>query len=921
MRGVLLTLALVAVVATVASAAEASTSTAVAVQGPVNPWYAFRNTAAFTFRLGYEISVTTATDGKYWYGRGCCYGFYYQLQIWGTGHFGTVRGRSYGAVNAPPIGWDSGAETVLLYLPKRNRLIYWKWNHPSLYWADGRPEGLKLEWNEVSAVPNDLSLASGSTAMSNDASNLYLFQHATRRMDVVDGETFKIIRTFYFDKTDNILAPSANENMHAFAYDGSYFLLGSAHSGNCYGIYGGIQGSNEGQYVGVRCTNIRGSILRYDWTFGLYSSCGTDAASPPAFSAYNSGYGNGAHCTYWGNPSYAGVAAPAAKAACSNPPNVFGRYVDSKKRKWTVSQDGCQLYLKSGTTTAYAYLEYKNEEWIAADTRFAVTDQRDPKYPHYRTDVKADGNSVIEFTSGNLLTRESTNVKLVAVAPNGQLTTDLTIHQQLMMGDAQNVIFAWSVNSMPAGDGSNLDDYEFIAQIPAYSVAVEARPMDDMPSACEDRTKFTPVKVNCLKGNCNLPAQMYWGTSLGRVCYGNAIGLVSIKSPKEGQKCDWDYNLEDVRALYIQRPASNRNCHTSKNTLGQGFVPKVMAIFVREFTGKALTDNLASVIARVKQSTTDIEIETEEMNHKLDDLKVKPLPVGPQGPPGPQGPRGPMGRNGTRGAKGPVGPKGIRGPAGPEGDQGPQGVQGPMGKRGPRGPRGPRGDQGLPGEDGALGPRGAPGPVGPQGDKGPTGPQGAQGKQGPPGPRGPRGPEGEMGAMGPQGQKGETGPQGAEGVPGPVGPQGPRGSRGRPGQAGEPGPQGEVGPTGPKGPDGKPGPAGRPGPDGPVGPQGEPGLPGLQGPKGPTGPPGAQGPAGPAGPAGEPGPVGDSGKANAPTVLPPGEKGPRGDQGPVGDKGDVGPKGPRGDVGPQGPPGPRGDEGKPTPIVETPVIH
>lgn len=921
MRRVLLTLALVVVAATVASAAEASTSTAVAVQAPVNPWYAFRNTAAFTFRLGYEISVTTASDGKYWYGRGCCYGFYYQLQIWGTGHYGTVRGRSYGAVNAPPVGWDSGGESVLVYLPKHNRLVYWKWNHHSLYWATGRPSGLKLEWTEVLASTTDLSLASGTTSMSNDGANLYLFQHATRRMDVVDGDSFKKTRTFYFDKTDNVLVPSANENMHSFAFDGNYFLMGSQHSGNCYGIYGGTQGKNEGQYVGVRCYNIRGSILRYDWTFGLYASCGTDASSPPAFSAYNGGYGNGAHCTYWGNPSYADAAAPEAKPACSNPPNMFGRYVDSKKRKWTVSQDGCQLYLKSGTTSAYAYVSYKNEEWSAPNTRFAITDQRDPKYPHYRTNVKFDGASVLEFASGNMLMRQDSSVKLIATAPNGQLAQDLTIQQQLQLGDAQNVMFAWSLNSTPSGDGSNIEDYEFVVQIPAYSVAVEARSMEDIPATCADRTKFTPVKVTCLKGDCNMPAQMYWGTSLGRVCYGNAIGLVAIKSPKDGAKCDWEYNNEDVRAIYVQRPNSNRNCHTSKNNLGTGFVPKHAAIFVREFTGKALTDNLASIIARVKQSTIDMEVDAEEMNHKLDDLKVKPLPIGPVGPAGPQGPRGIPGRNGTRGPQGITGPRGIRGPAGPEGDAGPVGEQGGMGKRGGRGPRGPRGDAGLPGEEGATGPRGGVGGVGQQGDKGAQGPQGPRGKPGPTGPRGPRGQDGEYGAMGQQGPKGETGPMGVQGVDGPVGPQGPRGARGRPGKVGEIGNQGEVGPAGPKGPDGKPGPMGRPGPDGPVGPQGEPGLPGLEGPKGVTGPSGAQGPAGPAGPVGEAGPVGDSGKGNAPTVLPAGERGIRGDQGPTGDKGAPGEKGVRGDVGPQGPEGHRGEEGKPTPIIETPVIN
>ncbi len=861
----------------------------------------------------------TASDGKYWYGRGCCYGFYYQLQIWGTGHMGTVRGRSYGAVNAPPVGWDSGAETVLLYLPARNRLIYWKWNHPSFYWANGQPEDNKLEWTEVNGPSKDLPLDGGATSMSNDDKNLYVYQYPTRRMMIVDGEEFNTIRSFFFDKNENVLQPGPNENGHTFAYDGNFFLMGAQHSGSCYGIYGGKPNVNEGQYVGVRCYNIRGSMLHYDWAFGLYSSCGTDAASPPAFTAFNSGYGNGAHCTYWGNPDYNNAPKPAPRPACSNPPNIFGVYKDNRRRVWTVSQDGCSVYMKSGSQTAYLYLTSKDGVWIAEDVRFAVTDQRDPKYPHYRTTIRYDGNYAIEFESGNTLTKQSDALHLLALAPNGRLAKDLDTKDLLRMSDAQNVIIAWKTAGTPA-DPSNLDDYDFIVQLPAYNVQVEARSLDDAPYTCDVRSKFTPVKVRCLKGDCKMPATMYWGTSHGRVCYGNAIGLVSHRAPRDGAKCDWSFDDQEVRALYIERPGSNRNCHTSKNTDLVEVKPTIMALFVREYTGKALANSLSSVVSRVKQSTVDIEVAEEELDVRLEDLKAHPLPEGPVGPIGPAGVPGIRGRNGTRGPKGLQGPVGQRGPAGPDGEQGPEGLRGFMGPRGPRGPEGPQGDAGLPGPVGRPGKKGPQGPVGEMGDKGPQGPRGPAGKEGVEGPRGPRGPDGEYGAPGAPGPKGASGPVGPKGPVGPRGVPGNRGPRGPMGQPGEQGPQGKMGPEGPPGPDGKPGPDGRPGPDGPVGAVGPMGAAGMMGPKGLPGPAGPQGPIGAPGPMGDMGPVGDGGAAAAPPVLPRGERGPRGDPGPTGPQGAPGPMGDRGDVGPQGPQGPRGEEGKATPTIEVPIV-
>jgi len=864
----------------------------------------------------------TASDGKYWYGRGCCYGVNYELQIWGTGHFGTVRGRSYGTVNAPPVGWDSGAESVLIYLPAHNRLVYWKWNSPTLYWAEGRPSGLKLEWVEVNGGENNLPLSTGASSLSNDHQDLYIFNYNTRAMTIVDGDSFKVKRVFFFDRTDNIVAPSHNENLHTFAYDGNYFLMGASHSGNCYSIYNGRLGTpQEGQYVGVRCYNIRGSMLHYDWTFGLYGSCGTDAAAPPAFTYFNSGFGNGAHCTYWGNPSYSEKPVPNARPACTNPPNVFGRYEDNKKRRWVVQQNGCEVFMKSGVTSSWMYMTQKDGEWIVESAKFAVTDERDPKYPHFRTKVKFDGVGNIEFESGLTLEKMASTLKHYISAPNGRLPRELGIRDLLRLSDAQHIVIGWSTNSTPSADGTNINDFENVIEIPAYTFSVPQRPLSDDAYECDNRAVFTPVPVKCLKGQCDMPSMMYWGTSYGRVCYGNAIGLIAPSAAKEKTKCDWaNESSLDARALYIERPGSNMNCHTSRNVHGHTFVPKMISIFLREYTGKDLTDNMASIVSRVKVATTELEVQAEDMDQRLSDILAKPLRQGPPGPAGPRGPAGPPGRQGPRGPTGDQGPRGPQGPEGPAGEVGPQGLQGFMGPPGSEGPEGPPGDPGLPGKPGEKGDDGPAGPAGPPGDKGPQGPRGDPGEPGPRGPPGRRGRDGEVGDQGPQGPQGQPGQPGRKGPQGPQGPQGPRGPRGPEGAQGPPGDPGDRGAQGPAGPQGKQGPQGRPGEDGPMGPPGPAGPQGPMGLKGPQGPQGPQGLVGDVGEPGDEGPIGLPGSSKTNIVAPPGEKGPRGEAGDPGDQGEPGEPGEPGNVGPEGPEGERGPDGAPTPTIQPIII-
>lgn len=268
-----------------------------------DPWYAYRSTAAFSFHLGYEVSVMVTSDGKYFYGRGCCYGVEYELQVWGTGRHGTVLGKLYGTVNAPPIGLDNGKESALLYLPKRNKLVYWKWNYPEFYVASARPRRIRddgrrtLQWVPYNSYSYGLPLADGAASLSNDEADLLVFDYATLKLHRVDGGTFRITQTTQFASSTHILPPSPNEDLHTFAFDGQHYLFGAFHSGHCYGIY-----SLAGENLGSQCDKLGGSMLYYNWALHMFEACGTDSSAPPSFETFNNDAGNGAHCTFWTTP-------------------------------------------------------------------------------------------------------------------------------------------------------------------------------------------------------------------------------------------------------------------------------------------------------------------------------------------------------------------------------------------------------------------------------------------------------------------------------------------------------------------------------------------------------------------------------------------------------------------------------------------
>ena len=865
----------------------------------LDPFFAYRDNAEFSFRLGWEISVQVASDGKYFYGRGCCYGRWDSLQVWGTGLMNTTLGEDYGTINGPPFPGgvdDNGNESVLLYLNARNRLVYWRWSDNSIWVAEGKPESpaAGLEWVQV-----HIPLPMKNVYMSSDEADLYIFDRDTRVMTVVNGATFTVTRNFMFQTDAWIAKPSASENSHSFAFDGRHFLFGAQHGSNCYAIY-----DTEGSFVGSRCYNLRGSMLRYDWALGMYEACGSDSASPPAKQYFNTQFGNGAHCSFWKNPAYDELPAPPPIPVCPKVhPIIFGEYNDNKRRNWLIEQNGCELTLvgqgRNKERSGYGRLVETTKGW-RVELRFLSSK---PGFrPYTVTGEFVDGNNLI-LSDGLAFSRVVGNVDLVAHAPRGQLKEDLTLAQLERIRKARNVYIAWT-GSDDIG-GNSLRDYDYVVRFSPVGTKDLIRPESEGRD-CADTDVFMPVAVRCVKGDCRMPAEMLWGVNNGMVCYGFAYGLVAKKFKYDADQCDWAVDNQQFRSIYLQRPNAKGNCHQIKNVYEEVYTPGAVAIFVEDDVGEVSVRTLRESIARLRQQNKLLILQEKAL---LEKAKVvynhtqTPGPQGPQGPVGPRGDPGPPGPPGPAGYKGPPGPEGLQGPVGPPGPAGPQGpaglkgTTGPMGKMGPQGPRGPRGRRGRPGNEGPQGPQGPKGPigdVGPVGLPGPVGPQGPKGPQGLKGRQGPKGPRGKIGPAGEQGPQGDRGPQGPKGIPGDKGPQG------RPGPQGPKGPQGPDGPQGPPGERGLPGPRGNEGPRGPQGPEGPMGPAGPAGDMGPQGPKGPKGPMGPMGPMGK---VGPSGEIIGP-VGPPGDEGPQGPEGPEG------PEGPMGPPGPQGLPGPRGPQGK-----------
>lgn len=231
--------------------------------------------------------------------------------------------------------------------------------------------------------------------------------------------------------------------------------------------------------------------------------------------------------------------------------------------------------------------------------------------------------------------------------------------------------------------------------------------------------------------------------------------------------------------------------------------------------------------------------DTDLVNKKFVDDKLKEIPAGPPGPAGPQGPKGETGEQGPKGDKGETGAQGEQGIQGPQGEQGIPGAEGKSayqiakeaGFEGDEASwlaslKGEKGEQGTPGVNGTNGKDGAAATIQigtvtstsgtasvtnsgtnnaavfnfnlPKGTDGTTpnitinvttlepGNDVTVEKTGtdaapvftfgiPRGVDGKNGEKGATGAQGPIGPQGEQGPKGDPGEQGPVGPQGPAG--------------------------------------------------------------------------------------------------------------------------------------------------
>jgi hypothetical protein len=391
------------------------------------------------------------SDGKYFYGRGCCYGVEYELQIWGTGHHGTTLGESYGTVNAPPVGLDNGKESALLYLPKRNKLVYWKWNHPEVFVAKALPRHIRtdgqrtLQWVSFNSYAYNLPLADGAASISNDESDILIFDYANLRILRVDGDTLKVTETTTLASSAHILAPSPNEDLHTFAFDGEHYLFGSYHSGHCYAIF-----SRTGESLGSQCDKLGGSMLYYNWALHMFEACGTDSAAPPAFEVFNGGVGNGAHCTFWSTPRVptpatltdsatgnnaansdrSGARAPHAsggeddgglfgdffggedplnqdEVTCPEDYPLFaGRYEDETGNVWTIEQEQCMFVISFDYVMGRSHVEdLGGGRWGARNVYLEVGSKQDPAYPGFTTPFMVVDRRTLKMGDSIVLTK------------------------------------------------------------------------------------------------------------------------------------------------------------------------------------------------------------------------------------------------------------------------------------------------------------------------------------------------------------------------------------------------------------------------------------------------------------------------------------------------------------------------------------
>jgi hypothetical protein len=102
------------------------------------------------------------------------------------------------------------------------------------------------------------------------------------------------------------------------------------------------------------------------------------------------------------------------------------------------------------------------------------------------------------------------------------------------------------------------------------------------PRPCSS-TSFSPVRVGCLVGECNMPKKMYTGTNSMGVCGGHAYGVVS----PEGTSpiCDWPMDDQGYTGVYMSVDDGSEKCvgiADQKRQKGDAVLqPTTMSIWMR----------------------------------------------------------------------------------------------------------------------------------------------------------------------------------------------------------------------------------------------------------------------------------------------------------------------------------------------------
>lgn len=160
------------------------------------------------------------------------------------------------------------------------------------------------------------------------------------------------------------------------------------------------------------------------------------------------------------------------------------------------------------------------------------------------------------------------------------MNRDLPSSKLSVMRSAKKVRFAWNRSGSPSNGGRKPTDYQYVVEFNPKGMKNQNHNMGG--NRCNDRNTFKLVSVKCVKGNCNMPAQMYFGMKNGKMCYGNSYGLVQNMPQGNGQ-CDWGVDGQRFRSIYFNLRSRSRYswCSKSKDRSNTIFKPTNSAMFAQ----------------------------------------------------------------------------------------------------------------------------------------------------------------------------------------------------------------------------------------------------------------------------------------------------------------------------------------------------